>query len=64
LASALSLATILAGGISELRKLLVLAEAANVTVAPHSPYFGPGLLGARSHAAFKGSFNRLLLLRR
>jgi D-galactarolactone cycloisomerase len=32
------------GGISELRKVLVLAEAANVTVAPHSPYFGPGLL--------------------
>ncbi len=32
------------GGISELRKVLALAEAANITVAPHSPYFGPGLL--------------------
>jgi L-alanine-DL-glutamate epimerase-like enolase superfamily enzyme len=32
------------GGISEFRKVLTLAEAANVTVAPHSPYFGPGLL--------------------
>jgi D-galactarolactone cycloisomerase len=32
------------GGISELRKVLALAEAANVRVAPHSPYFGPGLL--------------------
>jgi L-alanine-DL-glutamate epimerase-like enolase superfamily enzyme len=32
------------GGVSELRKVLTLAEAANVTVAPHSPYFGPGLL--------------------
>jgi D-galactarolactone cycloisomerase len=32
------------GGVSELRKVLALAAAANVTVAPHSPYFGPGLL--------------------
>ena len=32
------------GGISEFRKVLALAEAANVMVAPHSPYFGPGLL--------------------
>ena len=32
------------GGVSELRKVLALAEAANLTVAPHSPYFGPGLL--------------------
>jgi L-alanine-DL-glutamate epimerase-like enolase superfamily enzyme len=32
------------GGISKLRKVLALAEAANVRVAPHSPYFGPGLL--------------------
>ena len=32
------------GGISEMRKVLALAEAANVTAVPHSPYFGPGLL--------------------
>lgn len=32
------------GGITELRKVLALAEAANVGVACHSPYFGPGLL--------------------
>ena len=32
------------GGISEFRKVVTLAEAANVTVAPHSPYFGPGFL--------------------
>jgi D-galactarolactone cycloisomerase len=32
------------GGASELRKVLTLAEAANVAAAPHSPYFGPGLL--------------------
>jgi len=32
------------GGVSELRKVLALAEAANLRVMPHSPYFGPGLL--------------------
>jgi D-galactarolactone cycloisomerase len=32
------------GGVSELRKVIALAEAANVSVVPHSPYFGPGLL--------------------
>jgi D-galactarolactone cycloisomerase len=32
------------GGIGEMRKVLALAEAANVAAAPHSPYFGPGLL--------------------
>ncbi len=32
------------GGVSELRKVMALAEAANVSVVPHSPYFGPGLL--------------------
>ena len=30
--------------ISEFRKVVPLAEAANVTVAPHSPYFGPDFL--------------------
>jgi L-alanine-DL-glutamate epimerase-like enolase superfamily enzyme len=32
------------GGVSELRKVIALAEAANLRVMPHSPYFGPGLL--------------------
>ncbi|HJN21350.1 MAG: mandelate racemase/muconate lactonizing enzyme family protein [Alphaproteobacteria bacterium] len=32
------------GGISEFLKVVTLAEIANVTVAPHSPYFGPGFL--------------------
>jgi L-alanine-DL-glutamate epimerase-like enolase superfamily enzyme len=32
------------GGVSEWRKVAVLAEAYNVKVAAHSPYFGPGLL--------------------
>lgn len=32
------------GGITEFRKVATLTEAANVTLAPHSPYFGPGFL--------------------
>ena len=32
------------GGITEFRKVATLAEAWNVTVVPHSPYFGPGFL--------------------
>jgi L-alanine-DL-glutamate epimerase-like enolase superfamily enzyme len=34
------------GGVSELRKIFVLAGAHNVTVMPHSFYDGPGLLAA------------------
>lgn len=32
------------GGITEWRKISALAEVYNVRIAPHSPYFGPGLL--------------------
>ena len=32
------------GGISEFVKIAALAETGNVALAPHSPYFGPGLL--------------------
>jgi D-galactarolactone cycloisomerase len=32
------------GGVTELRKVQVLAETHDVTVVPHSPYFGPGWL--------------------
>ena len=32
------------GGITEYRKVAVLAEAAGVSCVPHSPYFGPGFL--------------------
>ena len=32
------------GGVTEFRKVEVLAEARGVTVMPHSPYFGPGWL--------------------
>jgi D-galactarolactone cycloisomerase len=31
------------GGIAEFRKIAALAAAANLRIAPHSPYFGPGL---------------------
>jgi L-alanine-DL-glutamate epimerase-like enolase superfamily enzyme len=34
------------GGVSELRKVFALGEAFGVTVVPHSPYFGPGLLAS------------------
>jgi len=40
------------GGISEARKVFALAEAFNVRLAPHTPYFGPGLLaGLQLNAA-------------
>jgi D-galactarolactone cycloisomerase len=32
------------GGITEMRKVISLADTYNVEVHPHSPYFGPGLL--------------------
>jgi L-alanine-DL-glutamate epimerase-like enolase superfamily enzyme len=40
------------GGISETRKVFALAEAYSVRLAPHTPYFGPGLLaGLQLNAA-------------
>jgi D-galactarolactone cycloisomerase len=39
------------GGITELRKVATLAEAANLRLVPHSPYFGPGLLATLHVAA-------------
>jgi L-alanine-DL-glutamate epimerase-like enolase superfamily enzyme len=38
------------GGISEFKKIAVLAQAANLPIAPHSFYFGPGL-AATLHVA-------------
>lgn len=32
------------GGVTEMRKVMALADANNVALAPHSPYFGPGFL--------------------
>src|SRR5437773_2369476 len=44
------------GGISEFRKIAALAQAANVPIAPHSFYFGPGLAATLHVAAsFGGS---------
>jgi L-alanine-DL-glutamate epimerase-like enolase superfamily enzyme len=34
------------GGISEMQKVIALAQARGVKVAPHSPYFGPGLVAS------------------
>lgn len=34
------------GGVTEMRKIFALGEAHGVTVVPHSPYFGPGLLAS------------------
>ena len=39
------------GGISEFQKVAALADAAGVTVMPHSPYFGPGFLATLQLAA-------------
>jgi L-alanine-DL-glutamate epimerase-like enolase superfamily enzyme len=42
------------GGISEFRKIAALAHAANLTVVPHSFYFGPGLAATLHVAATLG----------
>jgi D-galactarolactone cycloisomerase len=34
------------GGVTEIRKVFALAESFGVTVVPHSPYFGPGLVAS------------------
>jgi L-alanine-DL-glutamate epimerase-like enolase superfamily enzyme len=34
------------GGVTELRRVMAIAETAGVTVVPHSAYFGPGLLAS------------------
>jgi L-alanine-DL-glutamate epimerase-like enolase superfamily enzyme len=39
------------GGLSEMRKVAALAEAAGVTLAPHAYYFGPGLAATLHFAA-------------
>ena len=42
------------GGISEFRKIAALAQAANLPIAPHSFYFGPGLAATLLVAATLG----------
>jgi L-alanine-DL-glutamate epimerase-like enolase superfamily enzyme len=43
------------GGISEFRKIAALAQVANLPIAPHSFYFGPGLAATLHVAATFGS---------
>jgi L-alanine-DL-glutamate epimerase-like enolase superfamily enzyme len=43
------------GGISEFLKVAALADAAGVTVMPHSPYFGPGFLATLHLLAARGT---------
>ena len=42
------------GGISEFKKIAALAQAANLPIAPHSFYFGPGLAATLHVAATFG----------
>jgi L-alanine-DL-glutamate epimerase-like enolase superfamily enzyme len=42
------------GGISEFRKIAALAQSANLSIAPHSFYFGPGLAATLHVAATLG----------
>ncbi len=42
------------GGVTEFLKVATLADAAGVTLMPHSPYFGPGFLATLQLAAARG----------
>lgn len=42
------------GGVSEMLKIFTLANDANVRIAPHSPYFGPGFLATLHLIAASG----------
>jgi len=42
------------GGVTEFQKIAALADAAGVTLMPHSPYFGPGFLATLQLAAARG----------
>ncbi|MGH8431261.1 MAG: mandelate racemase/muconate lactonizing enzyme family protein, partial [Solimonas sp.] len=43
------------GGVTEFLKVAALAEAAGVTLMPHSPYFGPGFLATLHLLAARGA---------
>jgi L-alanine-DL-glutamate epimerase-like enolase superfamily enzyme len=43
------------GGVTEFLKVATLADAAGVTLMPHSPYFGPGFLATLHLTAARGS---------
>lgn len=42
------------GGVTEFQKVVALADAAGVTLMPHSPYFGPGFLATLQLMAARG----------
>lgn len=42
------------GGVTEFQKVATLADAAGVTLMPHSPYFGPGFLATLQLMAARG----------
>lgn len=42
------------GGVTEFQKVAALADAAGVTLMPHSPYFGPGFLATLQLMAARG----------
>jgi len=42
------------GGVTEFLKVATLADAAGVTLMPHSPYFGPGFLATLHLTAARG----------
>jgi L-alanine-DL-glutamate epimerase-like enolase superfamily enzyme len=43
------------GGVTEFLKVATLADAAGVTLMPHSPYFGPGFLATLQLMAARGT---------
>ena len=43
------------GGVTEFQKVAALADAAGVTLMPHSPYFGPGFLATLQLLAARGT---------
>jgi D-galactarolactone cycloisomerase len=43
------------GGVTEFLKVATLADAAGVTLMPHSPYFGPGFLATLQLTAVRGT---------
>lgn len=48
------------GGVTEFLKVATLAEAAGVTLMPHSPYFGPGFLATLQLAAARGQSGAMI----
>jgi L-alanine-DL-glutamate epimerase-like enolase superfamily enzyme len=54
------------GGVAEYLKVVALADAMGTRLAPHSPYFGPGLLATLSFNRFAmtGTFVEVFYMKR